>query len=505
MSLLMQALKKAEHAKKQMSPAQQEEHDRTLAGQENTFPAIESGLPYPDKSSAKIEPQLNLPEPGAAGTGHYQIEPAPNELSQQRSSESPLYLSDLESTPDLTLQGSAAQAGHVPTANEPVPTLSDMTFSSASQERHTYVDPPVSSAPKFVETPAPQLRKTETQLKQTPLMAQSILASKQPERSNRTVYWAGGVIVVALCTAAGFYLWQMLQIADLTPKATAPDRAPPGTVSSLANPGAPAASVTAAPAVASATPMTPANNKNAGAGSSDTEHKPLSDELPVIREEPHFSPKQIEQATLLAAANQIKINRTIAPSNVNANLVQAYRLLSAGDANAARPFYDKALKDEPANRDALLGLAAIALKNKQPDQAAAYYSRMLDLNPSDADAVAGLTSLRNGDAEQSESQLKKVLAQNPESGASLFELGNVYMRQSRWSEAQEMFFRAFSTSPDNADFAYNLAVSLDRLEQTRLALDYYQRALSLSAHGSGNFDPDAAQGRIKQLQQIATP
>ena len=158
------------------------------------------------------------------------------------------------------------------------------------------------------------------------------------------------------------------------------------------------------------------------------------------------------------------------------------------------------LRNDPTNRDALLGVAAIELNENHPEQAAAIYSRLLDLDPNDPDAIAGLTSLQRGDPERSESQLKKVIAQSPQSGTSLFALGNLYMQQSRWSEAQEIYFRAFGTAPNNPDYAFNLAVSLDQLAQIKLALDYYQRALALAEHAPSNFNLEATKKRVVQLQ-----
>ena len=145
-----------------------------------------------------------------------------------------------------------------------------------------------------------------------------------------------------------------------------------------------------------------------------------------------------------------------------------------------------------------MGLAAIAIYRKQSEQAAAYYIRLLDLAPNDPDAFAGLVGLRGQtDLTQSESSLKKILSQNPHAAAIHFALGNVYTQQSRWSEAQQSYFRAYSNAPNNADYAFNLAISLDHLNQSKLALEYYQRSLSLS--GPANFDKAAAQKRTKEL------
>ena len=73
-----------------------------------------------------------------------------------------------------------------------------------------------------------------------------------------------------------------------------------------------------------------------------------------------------------------------------------------------------------------------------------------------------------------------------------FTLGNQFAQQGRWAEAQQEYFKAFAAEPENADFAYNLAVSLDHLRQPSQALDYYQRALALAEKRGASFDLAAA-------------
>ncbi|WP_334189745.1 tetratricopeptide repeat protein [Noviherbaspirillum sp.] len=190
-------------------------------------------------------------------------------------------------------------------------------------------------------------------------------------------------------------------------------------------------------------------------------------------------------------------------STANPGLNQAYQAFIAGELGSAQQQYERVVQREPNNRDALLGLAAIAVKRQQPEQAASHYVRLLDADPSDGEAIAGLVSLNQGDPNQNESRLKKVLAQNPQSGAALFALGNLYAQQSRWPDAQQTYFRAYTTAPNNPDYAFNLAVSLDRLNQGKLALDYYQRALALHSASQGNFSPASVQGRIAELRIAA--
>lgn len=219
------------------------------------------------------------------------------------------------------------------------------------------------------------------------------------------------------------------------------------------------------------------------------------------------APRQLPSAqpqlsTMAAQSDAIQIRRTNASLQLNPTLSSAYHAYTAGDLNSANSQYQKALQQEPNNRDAMLGIAAIAINRGQNAQAGSFYNRLLELDPNDAEAAAGIASLDQNDSSRAESRLKKILAKNPNSGSTLFALGNVYAEQERWSEAQQYYFRAFGAASANADYAYNLAISLDKLDQPRLALEYYQRALQLAQKNGGNLDKATVINRIQALQSM---
>jgi Tfp pilus assembly protein PilF len=199
------------------------------------------------------------------------------------------------------------------------------------------------------------------------------------------------------------------------------------------------------------------------------------------------------------SSGDIKVSRHSNAPRLSPSLQTGYQALLAGDLPAAAEHYAAALRQEPNNRDALLGNAAVALRRNDAAQASASYTRMLELDPSDADALAGLLSLRPGDAGQSEQRLKALLRKTPDAAPIQFALGNLYARQARWTDAQQAYFRAYTASPDNPDYAVNLAIGLDRLNQPRLAMTYYQRALALSQSAPAGFDAEAVRARMRQL------
>lgn len=83
-----------------------------------------------------------------------------------------------------------------------------------------------------------------------------------------------------------------------------------------------------------------------------------------------------------------------------------------------------------------------------------------------------------------------------------FELGNHFAKQNHWEEAQKHYFSATTAAPYSADFALNLAVSLDHLNLLKPAHEHYVRALTLSVNDPfTNFSPDSIEQRVQQLSQ----
>lgn len=186
-------------------------------------------------------------------------------------------------------------------------------------------------------------------------------------------------------------------------------------------------------------------------------------------------------------------------------LVDAYEAYQKNDFQTALNIYRKVLTQDTGNRNALLGIAIIAHRNQQPEIARQYYKKLLELNPKDSQAVAGLMALQTqASSSQDESRLKLLIDQEPQAAHLHYALGNLYVNQGRWNEAQSAFFNAYHYDSDNPDYAYNLAVSLDQLEQGQAALQYYRLALQLAQGKSVNFSFSEVAQRVQQLSNGAT-
>jgi Tfp pilus assembly protein PilF len=210
----------------------------------------------------------------------------------------------------------------------------------------------------------------------------------------------------------------------------------------------------------------------------------------------------------LSAAGQRKAQAPgdvhVSPPSVRANPVlnSAYDAYLANNIDAARNGYAAVLERDPANRDALLGLAGIAAREQHYADAETLYLRVLNHDPLDIYAQAGLIAIRSpANPVAAETRLKTLIASKPDAAFLHYALGNLYAGQQRWNDAEQEHFRAFALDSDNADYCYNLAVALDHMRQSREALAHYQRALTLATATPASFDADRLRARIGELQQ----
>jgi tetratricopeptide (TPR) repeat protein len=223
---------------------------------------------------------------------------------------------------------------------------------------------------------------------------------------------------------------------------------------------------------------------------------------PAVARQPPKPPVAAASAPAPAAAprNTIVVSRGGAEPVLPPMLTEAYAALQDNRLDVAQRLYSQLLRSEPRNIDALLGLAAIAMQEGKSEDASRHYLRILELEPRHALAQSGLIALLGrADPLAAETRLKQLISREP-SPFLYFTLGNVYADQSLWAQAQQAYFQAHHLEPSNPDYAYNLAVGLEHLGQSRPALAFYRRALQLAAaRGRANFSLPQAEERIGSL------
>jgi len=198
----------------------------------------------------------------------------------------------------------------------------------------------------------------------------------------------------------------------------------------------------------------------------------------------------------------VKVTRNSPAPDINPNLLSAYEAFNAGDAVSAQHLYRQVLQSDVRNIDALLGMAAIATRQGRNNDAIGWYGKVLEAEPRNSMAQAAMAGLlAQADPVSGESRIKNLLVQQPQAAHLHAALGNLYAEQNQWPLAQQAYFEAHQYDANNAEYAFNLAVSLDQLNKTALALQYYKTTLELlPKSGAGSVDRTQVESRIAQLQ-----
>jgi tetratricopeptide (TPR) repeat protein len=105
----------------------------------------------------------------------------------------------------------------------------------------------------------------------------------------------------------------------------------------------------------------------------------------------------------------------LAPGNAETNFALGNLRHAEGDANAAKRFYEAALKADPKHKGALNNLGVVALDQNSPAIAVEYFRRSLDLQPQNAktEYLLAQALLTLGDRPQAEAALARALKLAP--------------------------------------------------------------------------------------------
>lgn len=208
------------------------------------------------------------------------------------------------------------------------------------------------------------------------------------------------------------------------------------------------------------------------------------------------------------SAPTIRISRSEPMRNPDMQVLNAWSAYQQGDYAAARILYQQLLARDPDNRDALLGVAATAMQQGDMLSARQTYNHLLGLNPRDVLARTGLLETTTAlDPVQRETELKTLQLDYPDIAAVSYSLGNLYAGQQRWHDAQEAYYGALliartqEESGASPDYAFNLAISLERINQPEAALTFYREARTLAAQQAPGFDMTILDQRLRALER----
>jgi Tfp pilus assembly protein PilF len=498
MSLLMEALKKAEEAKRQAGAAGSTEPPPTLPGAEVASEQVLSAL-------AAEQKQDELPALEFAGlTALPPQEEKPSNLTAPIVESLSFAPPNQRPSPpeEFVMGNTAALTLESPEHPNPAPAKSSVA--------------PMPNRTAFQETTSPErpgTAKTEPVNEQQAV--QNLFQAKQPqgaEPAKRKTFLVGlGLFTLIGIASIGIYFWLQLQprnglaVVGNPPPMPAKPLPPPASV--MPPPQATPPTPLSASEAQAPTPVSPpsvtgvaaATPSNAASKKADVDDLASAPPLPAAKSSNKTTAARPTASLQPPADGPIRI--TTSKQRLDPALEKGYDAFQQGDLAAAKGAYETALHNDPNNIDALNGLAMTYLRGNRNDLAEPLFQRALEIDPRNSLAQASLSGLRApADPVQMESRLKIALADQPDAPHLYFSLGNLYARQNRWSDAQQAYFRAMSGDPENPDYLFNLAVSLDRLHQAKLARQYYEQALSAGERRPAGFDRTLAGERLRKLQ-----
>ena len=411
------------------------------------------------------------------------------------------------------LASAPAGAGSPPTA--PAPPGAELSLEPVHSAPAPTATPPGSPLPDLsapldtvdadlaAVSTAPPRRPPQTEPKRTPPAAKAavnpaanpaseqeavrnVFAAKRTPAPNRTLLWlALGAVALLAIAIGGWFWWQLQSIGSSTMATRAPQ---PVSAPSQSAPPIPAP---LPPQVASAPAAPITGTPPAATSAADTQEAPSPPPEPA-RNERRAAPQAEPEGPVRISRGELKVQPA---------LLRAVELLETDDLAGATRAYEQVLRGDARNSDALLGMAAIAIRQNDLRSAEGWYLRALEADPKDINALAGLINLRGqADPQAAESRIKGLLASQPDSPTLNFALGNLYAGQRRWPEAQLAYFNAHTADPTHPDYLFNLATSLDHMHLPKVALDYYKSALAASGSRRPSFNPDQVKARILELQ-----
>lgn len=333
----------------------------------------------------------------------------------------------------------------------------------------------IASAPALQPPAAPPATATPSQAGQTP-------ASVTPPPALQTPAPTAAPPVAAAGPTAAPTTAQTAPAPAAVPAPTQVAAAPEAAVP-VAEPPAQTESGAAGEPV-KLTPKTPAKPAPQKVASASPENKPMPQlgvDSPARVLNPPINLKR-DEYDFAGVGNAVQVRRV--SQQAQDNVTAGYNALVRGDHEMALGFYERALQQEPRSVLAQLGRGAALQKLGKSEEARTAYDRVLKVDPGNREALTNITAIV-AEREPGEA-LKRLLdleRDYPSFSPVKAQIGLVYARLGSFEPALEYLRRAVGLTPDAPMYHYNLALVLDRLERKEQAVASYERVLSAASGG----------------------
>jgi tetratricopeptide (TPR) repeat protein len=174
------------------------------------------------------------------------------------------------------------------------------------------------------------------------------------------------------------------------------------------------------------------------------------------------------------------VKELLGPNGVQATLIASAK---PEDRTKAAP--------APGSTETLISEANEAYMNKDFEGSAKLYQDALRTEPKNVSALIGLGMARQRDNKHAEAEvsLQKALAYDPVNEPAAFALGVTYFKQERWKDAMTYFEKSLAKRPDNASGRHYLGIIATKLSLLERAEREFKTALAIDpAYGEAHFN-----------------
>lgn len=188
---------------------------------------------------------------------------------------------------------------------------------------------------------------------------------------------------------------------------------------------------------------------------------------------------------------------------LTALVYEAYDLYQKGEYELSLSKYTQAYRQSPINQDVLLGMVATHTKLGQPDLANVYHQKLKNLGFEQDGKVTTDASkaLSDRPIPPTPNLLLAQLKKTPNDAQLNFAVATLFAKQGDWQKAQNYYFKAHQFAPNNPNYAFNLAVSLEHLGHSKTALSFYKKTKNLMQVSPSSVNPMIVAKRLDVLSQ----
>jgi Flp pilus assembly protein TadD len=246
------------------------------------------------------------------------------------------------------------------------------------------------------------------------------------------------------------------------PEAALPEEQPPAAKE-------PVKSAKASPPVQ---PVTPPARKGMPDIAADSPARMLSPPINVQRNEFNLS----------GVGNAVQVRQV--SQDARSNVSAGYDALVRGAYDMSLEFYERALREEPTSILASLGRGAALQKQGKLEEAREAYEKVLRLDPGNREALSNLTVVV-GERSPAEALLKlqDLDKEYPSFSPLKAQIGLTYAKLGAMPEALDYLNRALTLSPESVMYLYNAALVLDHMGRSDQAVVAYEKVLASLASG----------------------